>query len=98
MSRTFILTSYLVSLKYSHGITENKSFFLSGVVAHTFNPSTQEAEASGFLSLWPSWSTKWVPGQPELYRETLSRKNKQTNKQKQQTSKETNKQTNKKKL
>jgi hypothetical protein len=32
-----------------------------------------EAEAGGFLSLRPAWSTKWVPGQPRLYRETLSR-------------------------
>ena len=28
-----------------------------GVVAHTFNPSTWEAEAGGFLSLRPAWST-----------------------------------------
>jgi hypothetical protein len=27
-------------------------------VAHAFNPSTQEAEAGGFLSLRPAWSTK----------------------------------------
>ena len=39
------------------------------MVAHTFNPSTWEAEAGGFLSLRPAWSTKWVLGQP---RETLS--------------------------
>jgi hypothetical protein len=29
-----------------------------GVVAHTFNPSTREAEAGGFLSSRPAWSTK----------------------------------------
>ena len=34
------------------------------VVAHTFNLSTQEAEAGGFLSSRPAWSTDWVPGQP----------------------------------
>jgi hypothetical protein len=51
----------------------------AGVVAHTFNPSTREAEAGGFLSSRSAWSTKWVPGQPGLYRETLSQK--QTNKQ-----------------
>jgi hypothetical protein len=54
------------------------------VVAHASSPSTQEAEAGGFLSLRPAWSTEWVPGQPGLHRETLSWKNK------------TNKQTNKK--
>jgi hypothetical protein len=48
-----------------------------GVVAHTFNPSTREAEAGGFLSSRPAWSTKWVPGQPGLHRETLSQKQKQ---------------------
>ena len=37
---------------------------------------TQEAEASRFLSSRPAWSTKWVPGQPGLYRETLSGKTK----------------------
>jgi hypothetical protein len=40
------------------------------VVAHAFNPSTCEAEAGGFLSLRPAWSTKWVLGQPELHKET----------------------------
>ena len=29
-----------------------------GVVAHAFNPSTREAEAGGFLSLRPAWSTE----------------------------------------
>jgi hypothetical protein len=53
-----------------------------GMVAHTFNPSTQEAEAGGFLSSRPAWSTEWVPGQPGLHRETLSRKNKKQNKTK----------------
>jgi hypothetical protein len=53
------------------------------VVVHAFTPSTweAEAEAGGFLSLRPAWSTKGVPGQPVLYRETLSgKKQKQTNK------------------
>jgi hypothetical protein len=31
-----------------------------GVVVHAFNPSTWEAEAGGFLSLRPAWSTKVV--------------------------------------
>jgi hypothetical protein len=45
------------------------------VVVHAFNPSTWETEAGRFLSARPAWSTEWVPGQPELYRETLSQKN-----------------------
>jgi major histocompatibility complex class I len=32
-----------------------------GVVAHAFSPSTWEAEAGGFLSLRPAWSTERVP-------------------------------------
>jgi hypothetical protein len=53
------------------------------VVAHAFNPSTREAEAGSFLSSRPAWSTKWGPGQPGLYRETLSRKTKQNKKKNQ---------------
>jgi hypothetical protein len=37
----------------------NQSFKTQpGVVAHAFNPSTREAEAGGFLSSRPAWSTK----------------------------------------
>jgi hypothetical protein len=49
---------------------------IGSVVAHAFNPSTPEAEAGGFLSSRPVWSTEWVPGQPGLHRETLSQKKK----------------------
>ena len=43
------------------------------MVAHAFNPSTQEAEAGGSLSSRPAWSTEWMPGQSGLLlRETLS--------------------------
>jgi hypothetical protein len=31
---------------------------LPGLMAHSFNLSTQEAEAGGFLSSRPAWSTK----------------------------------------
>jgi len=55
---------------------------MSGMVVHTFNPSTQEAEAGRFLSSRPAWPTKWVPGQPGLYRETLYRKTKKKKKKK----------------
>jgi hypothetical protein len=57
------------------------------VVAHTFNPSTREAEAGGFLSSRPAWSTERVPGQPGLHRETLSQKTKTKTKNKKQKTK-----------
>ena len=49
---------------------------------HAFNPSTWKAEAGGFLSPRPAWSTKGVLGQPGVHREFLSQKPKlkQTNK------------------
>jgi hypothetical protein len=47
--------------------------FRQAVMAYTFDPSTWEAKAGGFLSLRPAWSTEWVPGQLGLRRETLSR-------------------------
>jgi hypothetical protein len=56
-----------------------KKKFYRAVVAHAFNPSIWEAEAGGFLSLSPAYSTEWVPGQPGLHRETLSWKTKQIN-------------------
>jgi hypothetical protein len=51
---------------------------------------TWEAETGGFLSLRPAWSTKYILGQPGLYRETLSRKQNKTkqNKAKQNKTKE----------
>jgi hypothetical protein len=33
-------------------------YFKLGMVAHAFNPSTWEAEAGGFLSSRPAWSTE----------------------------------------
>jgi hypothetical protein len=41
-------------------------------VTQAFDPSTQEAEAGGYLSLGPVWSTEQVIEQPGLHRETLS--------------------------
>jgi hypothetical protein len=37
---------------------EKKMFFEPALVAHTFNPSTREAEAGRFLCSRPAWSTK----------------------------------------
>jgi hypothetical protein len=62
------------------------------VVAHTFDPSTWEAEEGRFLSLRPDWFTEWVPGQLGLHRETLSAKTKnQKPKIKKPNTKKTNK-------
>jgi hypothetical protein len=40
------------------GLMLKMSKLAPGVVAHAFNPSTWEAEAGGFLSSRPAWSTK----------------------------------------
>jgi hypothetical protein len=60
-----------------------------------------EAEAGGFLSSGPAWSTERAPGQPGLHRETLSQKTKQnktkTNKQKKNKKKKKKKKRKKKK-
>jgi hypothetical protein len=53
-----------------------KNFSSQAVVAPAFNPSTWKAEAGGFLSSRPAWSTERVLGQPGLHRETLSRETK----------------------
>jgi hypothetical protein len=45
-------------LPYARCFDSTKSSVSRVVVAHTFNPSTQEAEAGGFLSSRPAWSTK----------------------------------------
>jgi hypothetical protein len=39
-------------------LTENKIKISRAVVVHDFNPSTWEAEAGGFLSSRPAWSTE----------------------------------------
>jgi hypothetical protein len=55
-----------------------------GVVAHAFDPSTWEAEAGGFLSLRPAWSTiqsEFQDSQGYTEKPCLKQTNKQTNKQ-----------------
>jgi hypothetical protein len=47
------------------------------VVAQAFNPSTREAEAGGFLSSRPAWSTART-----IQRNPVSKNKKQTNKKK----------------
>jgi hypothetical protein len=63
-SYTYISYIYLTKPAQSinrvsrEGVKIEKKKAKPGMVAHTFNPSTQEAEAGGFLSLRPAWSTK----------------------------------------
>jgi hypothetical protein len=46
-------------LNFSLQITFSiKKKLVPSVVVHAFNPSTQEAEAGGFLSSRPAWSTE----------------------------------------
>jgi hypothetical protein len=71
-----ILPTYYIRKQNQFFAASKYPAFLRVVVAHAFNPSTWEAEAGRFLSSRPAWSTEWVPGQPGLYRETLSRKTK----------------------
>ena len=39
-----------------HRMIVKKNYLQPEVVAHAFNCSTQEAEAGGFLNLWPACS------------------------------------------
>ena len=76
-----MLLAMLASLVYkvssrlakANPLPQKQNYKLGGGGARTW-----EAEAGGFLSSRTAWSTEWVPGQPELYRETLSRKTKKT--------------------
>jgi hypothetical protein len=49
--------THVVNIQAEHPYTLKKKKS-PGVVAHTFNPSTREAEGGGFLSSRPAWSTK----------------------------------------
>jgi hypothetical protein len=48
------------------------------MVAYAFNHSTREAEEGRPLSLRPAWCTEQVPGQPELQRNPVLRKEMKT--------------------
>jgi hypothetical protein len=56
----YLLT--LISTKFNFLFLEENGPFKTqpcwAVVVHAFNPSTWEAEAGGFLSLRPAWSTE----------------------------------------
>jgi hypothetical protein len=44
--------------KITNPTKQQKTDYVPGMMAHTFNPSTWEAEAGRFLSLRPAWSTE----------------------------------------
>jgi hypothetical protein len=50
------------------------------VVAHAFNPSTQEAEAGRFLSSRPAWSTEFQDSQSYTEKPCLKKKKKKKKK------------------
>jgi hypothetical protein len=52
-----VISGQLQSENTKRKIIEN-NFQISKVMVHAFNPSTQEAEAGGFLISRPAWSTK----------------------------------------
>jgi hypothetical protein len=58
--RIYIVTreQLLSSLEKEDSFPYYKKACEPGVVVHAFNPSTWEAEAGGFLSLRPAWSTE----------------------------------------
>jgi hypothetical protein len=53
-----LYSMFKVSLGYIERLCFKKLSKQPGVVAQAFNSSTWEAEAGGFLSLRPAWSTK----------------------------------------
>jgi hypothetical protein len=70
------------------------------MVAHTFNPSPREAEAGGFLSLRPAWSTyteKHCLEKPKNQTKPTNQPTNQTNKQKKKRKKERKKERKEKK-
>ena len=58
MSTMHRFETQFIQVSLSFGADVSIKSLELGMVAHTFNPSTQEAEAGGFLSLRPAWSTE----------------------------------------
>jgi hypothetical protein len=67
MWKWFNICKSINIIKHTNGFKDKNYMIISidtekpfsrAVVAHAFNPSTWEAEASGYLSSRPAWSTK----------------------------------------
>ena len=56
-ANSFFWSLWTAGIHMVHIKVNNKNFSRA-VVAHAFNPSTWEAEAGGFLSPRPAWSTE----------------------------------------
>ena len=69
------ILSYIAQKCYVRKPFEENNVLL-GIVAHTFNPSTWEAEVGGSMSSRPAWSTGVAPEQLKLHSEILSEQNK----------------------
>jgi hypothetical protein len=52
------MTIPIAVIRYPEKTNLRKRGVELGVVVHAFDPSTWEAEAGGFLSSRPAWSTK----------------------------------------
>ena len=62
-----------------------KNFLQPGMVSHPFDPSSQETDITQIsVSSRPAWSTKQVPGQTGMCRETVLENQKPTNQNKKQ--------------
>jgi hypothetical protein len=59
-------------------------------VAHAFKPSTQEAEAGGFLSLRPVWSTEFQDSQGYTQKPCLEKLKKRGRERKKKTKQKKN--------
>jgi hypothetical protein len=62
--------------------------YLLGVVVHTFNTSTWEAESGGFLNSRPAWSTEFQDSQGYTEKPCLEKPQKKEKKRKEKKRKE----------
>lgn len=61
---------------YQHVLTMQELDTGMGVVAHSFDPTSWEAEAGGSVGLRPAWFIQRVPGQPHRDLVSIQQQNK----------------------